>query len=520
MPQPRHQQDQHEAPAGGPRIAIVGAGPAGLSAAWFLKQRGYRNVTVFERHGRAGGLCFSMNDGYRAYDLGGNYITPAYRETRRIARAVGAETYRGHPYIGLRLGGTPGAEQPQYVEMTDVVREIRDEHGNPTAKVGWITMALAAIRYVIARWKVRKVIDRADFGEVHNHKELCVSFDEWLVNNRIEVLRSLFEVPITMMGYGFLKEIAAPYALKYLPLRTFIPMCLRQAWFVGWLFPWPRRFVFGFQRMWEAVSWHLNVRYDVAIAGIWRLGDVVPPDAEVPTEADPIRIDLRYPEHIFGHDTDAVVTRWFDHLIVASARAGGELPMHLNPDSPELRLRDKVRTYSFCMTTFHPEPATGDPDEPFFLERHVVCVLPFLDEETQARPWVVVQLWPQDSPMLQCYTRLPKADEKSDDKVTQKKRVLAGAERVVGILGGARAGTRNPRRTRWEHYEQWPYFGHVSAKDFEEGFFRDLETQVQGRGKTFWVGGFTNFELIEPIVCYAKAIVEKNFPVLPGGGRT
>ena len=515
MSQARQHAEQKQAEAGGPRIAIVGAGPAGLAAAWFLKQRGYRNVTIFERHGRVGGLCFTLNDGYRAYDLGGNYITPAYRETRKIARAVGATTYRSHPYIGLRLTGKPGAEELSYVDMTDVVREIRDAKGNPTEVVSWTTMALAGMRYVIARWKVRKVIDRPDFGEVHKHKELCVPFDEWLETNGLGVLRSLFEIPITMMGYGFLHEIAAPYALKYMPLRTFIPMCLRQVWWIGWMFPWPRRFTLGFQRMWEAVSWQLNVRTDVNITGIWRYGDVEPPE-DVPTEAHPIRIDLNYPAHIFGRDPGECFTRWFDHLIVASARAGDELPIHLKPDSPERRLSDKVKTFGFCMTTFHAEPAGAETDKPFLLKRHVVCVLPFRTERTNARPWVVVQLWPEDSEMLQCYTRLPEPDEKAEVEANRRIEVLEGAERMVKLLGGNRAGSRDPRGCRWEHYEQWPYFGHVQAKDFEEGFYHDLETKVQGRANTYWVGGFTNFELIEPIVCYAKAIVEKNFPPLPG----
>ena len=42
------------------RIAIVGAGPAGLSTALFLSKNGYHNVTVFEKLGRIGGLCDSI----------------------------------------------------------------------------------------------------------------------------------------------------------------------------------------------------------------------------------------------------------------------------------------------------------------------------------------------------------------------------------------------------------------------------------------------------------------------------
>ncbi|MBI5479178.1 MAG: FAD-dependent oxidoreductase [Deltaproteobacteria bacterium] len=42
--------------ATGPRVAVVGAGPAGLAAAAILAQRGYR-VDIFEKEDRAGGAC-------------------------------------------------------------------------------------------------------------------------------------------------------------------------------------------------------------------------------------------------------------------------------------------------------------------------------------------------------------------------------------------------------------------------------------------------------------------------------
>ena len=44
-----------------PRIAIVGAGPAGMSAAWFLKQNGYTNVRIFEKIERVGGKCLTFD---------------------------------------------------------------------------------------------------------------------------------------------------------------------------------------------------------------------------------------------------------------------------------------------------------------------------------------------------------------------------------------------------------------------------------------------------------------------------
>ena len=502
------------------RIAIIGAGPAGLATAWFLKARGFKNVTIFERYGRVGGLCFTINEGYRSFDLGANYITLGYPETRKIARAVGARTYRARPYTAVRIpkgesDRTLGPGSLTYTKMTDIVREIRDASGEPEREpdgsirhVCWIPFIWSIVRFFGLRWRLRGAVDRPGFDRIHEHPELCVTFGDWLRTHRLENLRSLFGIPITLMGYGEVDEIAAPYALKYMSLGSFASMVLRQVPILGIFFPWPRRFVYGFQRMWEAVSWRLNVRHDVEVTSIRRYPEANPPaDSDpAPEPAHPIRIDLRYPVGIFNQNEFNDATLWFDHLVVATARAHS-LAHELDIDDEEHALLLPVNTYGFCMTTFHPEPGFKPP-------RPVVCVLPFrLEPDPMSnlpRPWAVVQLWGDDTPMLQCYTKLP--EQLATRELTRDyfENVMRGAERLVVQLGGSRAGSRDMHEKRWEHYEQWPYFGHVKAEDFRDGFFRKLEAG-QGHRNTYWVGGATNFELVEVIVRSAKALVEKHF---------
>jgi len=73
-----------------PRIAIVGAGPAGLSAAWALKRKGYRNVTVFEKTDRPGGKCLTIEYEGHAIDLAAHEMLAGYTDVMRIAHDVGA----------------------------------------------------------------------------------------------------------------------------------------------------------------------------------------------------------------------------------------------------------------------------------------------------------------------------------------------------------------------------------------------------------------------------------------------
>ncbi len=101
------------------RIAIVGAGPAGLSTAWFLAKEGFRNVTVLEKLGRVGGLCKSLTVDGMSYDLGANYLTWEYQETLAIAREVGATTYAERPYTSIDLA--PDRKSYRYRSLFDAV---------------------------------------------------------------------------------------------------------------------------------------------------------------------------------------------------------------------------------------------------------------------------------------------------------------------------------------------------------------------------------------------------------------
>lgn len=47
------------------RIAIVGAGPGGLSASTFLKRLGVKDVTIFEKESFGGGLLMTQISNHR-----------------------------------------------------------------------------------------------------------------------------------------------------------------------------------------------------------------------------------------------------------------------------------------------------------------------------------------------------------------------------------------------------------------------------------------------------------------------
>lgn len=67
------------APHQQPRIVIIGAGPAGLGAGYRLKELGYSNFVIYERHNYVGGLAHSFTDkaGF-TWDIGGHVMFSHY----------------------------------------------------------------------------------------------------------------------------------------------------------------------------------------------------------------------------------------------------------------------------------------------------------------------------------------------------------------------------------------------------------------------------------------------------------
>jgi monoamine oxidase len=82
-------------PAGAatPRIVVVGAGLAGLTCAYRLKQAGYA-ATVYEASNRVGGRCWTINDpnpfaGGQLAEHGGELIDQGHTAIRQLAQELG-----------------------------------------------------------------------------------------------------------------------------------------------------------------------------------------------------------------------------------------------------------------------------------------------------------------------------------------------------------------------------------------------------------------------------------------------
>jgi hypothetical protein len=113
--------------------------------------------------------------------------------------------------------------------------------------------------------------------------------------------------------------------------------------------------------------------------------------------------------------------------------------------------------------------------------------------------------------LIAFYSRIPSEDwaalQATEDNQSVladfQQRILAGIATTVTNLGGQLPD-------QYFTYDLWPYFPHVTSEALASGFYDQLEA-MQGQRHTFYVGGLMNFELVETIVEYTKALVNEKF---------
>ena len=271
----------------------------------------------------------------------------------------------------------------------------------------------------------------------------------------------MFEIPITAMGYGALAEIPAPYALKYMSPKTFLDM----VFFGLRLRPnWPKRFVDGFQRLWEKVAAPLYVRLNVRVRSIERSSIIrVVAESEGRTEV-----------------------LEFDSLIVSSVHDSNTLTQLLQLSPDEIRLFDKVVINPFAVTTYVVEHMQV-PHRIIF-----VCPAPKFGV-----PCAMTQQF-ENNAYWQFYTRVGR------DYQPQTADVLSAVKRTIALLGGSVSDNDVHAVTLWD------YFPHVDANAIADGFYDRLEA-IQGERGTYYCGGLLAFELVEQVVRYSRHLVETRF---------
>ena len=151
------------APPSGKRVAVVGSGPAGLTAAYYLAKLGGHAVTVFESLPKAGGMMRVGIPRYRlpedVLDAEINTVIEAGVELKTNVRVDSVESLReqGYSAILLAMGahagakiGVPGEDTRGVIDcvslLRDVSLDVKVKLGKRVAVIGGGNAAIDASR--------------------------------------------------------------------------------------------------------------------------------------------------------------------------------------------------------------------------------------------------------------------------------------------------------------------------------------------------------------------------------------
>lgn len=196
------------------RIAIVGAGPAGIHMAYLLKKKGFNSIVVLEKTNRVGGKSNTVKYRNVLHEMGTCYLQPDYEDNViALAREFGLWKPVDIPPANVWLNHL----QSPITYSSYVIREVMKISGAQDQRQVLAKLLSAMIRY--------SLIHRQLFGKYSGElmrkpapstmDTLRCTFYEFLVKHNLTVLKPIFIASHTVQGYGHLDEISALYGLMW-----------------------------------------------------------------------------------------------------------------------------------------------------------------------------------------------------------------------------------------------------------------------------------------------------------------
>lgn len=285
-------------------IAIIGAGPAGIHMALRLKQKGFRNVVVYEKTGRIGGETIQFDFRGTTYD-DPRIIGPEDSLLRNlISQYLNSNDIIEEPTstVWSRIRGGASAE-----EMNKIAYLI--EYAKQTLGTTDETTARNAIYLAMQRYAALynqhfpgvnpDIIPEPSWASKFN---TYGTIKDFLVRNNLVVLEPIFYFTLTARGLGFYDEVPALYGFIAVPatlmsafersVRSGVMDSATKSYFVK----------NGFQQLWSTIVSRENTNV-VLNTKVDRLNrDQLTPNT-------PVKLRLR------SNKDNSVTWRTFDYVI-------------------------------------------------------------------------------------------------------------------------------------------------------------------------------------------------------------
>lgn len=217
-------------------VAIIGGGPAGLTLARFLKDRGGFETVVLEANDRIGGKSLTLHRGDAQIEMGTGYTTTRYRQVHKWMAECGIDLKR------MTEQRFDGAKFEDYV---------RDGAGAP--------LFVQIIKYLIEHRKLTRRLS-APNPTPEDLEAASMPIQDWLAQFGLHKIERLMYRTLTNLGYGFVDEATTLQAHRWTDFDLIWSGTRKQL----------RMPVQGWSEFWERFAMQLDVKREAKVIGVDR----------------------------------------------------------------------------------------------------------------------------------------------------------------------------------------------------------------------------------------------------------
>ena len=446
------------------KICIIGAGPAGLSAAMYLEQKGYFNYTILEKEDHVGGKCHSPHYNGRRYEMGAIMGVPSYYAVHDV------EEFCGITHDGPKLNRN-------YKNLKGKVIEPFEPKKNPLKIPRLLKMRkqlkvfgeLLETKYKGYDVNGHRGVAEGRYdgyavtpgrekisGENPNLKDLALPFKEFCELNGVELVQDIWIGPFTSFGYGYFDEIPAAYVLKYLDFQTTMNFVKVNLW------TWKE----GTQYIWECLNEKLRNR------------------ARLNSDISSVE---RHDGKVFVTVNDEVEV--YDKIIVTAPLQF--LPNYFDATEEEKELFSKIDYERYDVLAVETKPE-NHPEISYYIFDNMT-------PERYGHLMVYYRRWKDSVDQVITTYALRKHRGKRTYKTSACKKIVL---KDLEAMGNAASKVVNEKN--------WYYFPHVFTEDYAAGWYDKVEA-MQGMNGTYYAGEIMSFGDMDETAEYSRELVDRFF---------